>query len=1159
MKPIPQYKCGKEIARGGMGAVLTADDLRLERTVAMKVMLTRQADAAEQERFHQEARVLGKLAHPNIVPIHDVGVDAAGRHFYTMKLVEGTTLHDILRRLSDEDPEALEKYTLSSLLTIFQKVCDAVGFAHSRGIIHRDLKPQNIMVGAFGEVLVMDWGLAKIISKEDFGARSPESEPPPATGSDGDAPTVVDADGNLEPITAPAKEMEVSTVIDDNTPTLVDDDRTVARQSWEGVDSPGVQWPDQAVGAGESVEVDGSASTVIDGGPATADAATVVDGAGPEEPGIRLGSPLDEGQLTMEGAVMGTPNFMSPEQASGKISELDVRSDIFSLGGVLYSILTLLPPVRGSSMEEILGKVQSGTIVEPTQYNSPGLIKKARASLKGEVVDMNEMIKVPHCPNGKVPARLSAVVMKALRKEPERRYQTVEDFSSDISAYQGGFATSAEDAGVFTLLHLFIQRHRTVAIAIAIGLVCAVAFMIELMAKERRARAAEQTAVQEKEAQRREFAKAQTALGEAAIRELDGAKARNLLAQVPQDLRASDWRYLNAQADTSVKTMFSRDEVKVLAMEPYRDMAGVFAVACADGRVRVMKAEAKEPMLEFPTAFGESVEAPFTMSFSATGGEIAIANWDFSKVVFHNTITGARIREWEASRPWKIECSPTRNHLLFSPEPVSGQAVQLKMYDSATGKALWTYDSGVDWMLAAFVPDGESVVVALGEVGAVLLDARTGRELAALPETGPRVYRIAVSQDGVLAAFGDGQGGVTVMDLLERLPVTSFRAGENIIRLLAFAPDGGRVVTLTYPPNHSFHHVRVWNAITGHGLQSVLGVSRDSRNAALHPYTGELLVAGEETKVWSLGQPEPIWYAESGINPPLARFWPDGRSLLLNDPLGAPQLVRVNDDGSIRTNWQADVVCGRQSVVTANDRYAVIGGSSFDQSESFYFMLENQGTNVAQIGRWKQEEPFLFLALAPEGRRLLSEGLAASEVSDVVPPELMPEGEWRLGDWLGTNRMVLVSRTQNQSRLTVAHAADGKVLKSISMDTEVYVLAVSKDGRWIAEGGQDRLVRVRDAGTLEVRHEFRAHDAALTALAFHPARPVMATASEDLTVRLWNYESGKMLDELRGPPVKGLDFTSDGASLMTVGVESLAFVWSLPALQPNAASEAANE
>lgn len=143
--------------------MLDARDHKLGRSVAMKVMLRRQASEEEEQRFLQEARVLGQLAHPNIVPVHDVGKDEQGRFFYTMKLVQGMTLQEVIGRLKAGDKEMLAKYPLTTLLTVFQKVCDAVGFAHSRGIIHRDLKPHNIMVGEFGEVLVMDWGLAKIL------------------------------------------------------------------------------------------------------------------------------------------------------------------------------------------------------------------------------------------------------------------------------------------------------------------------------------------------------------------------------------------------------------------------------------------------------------------------------------------------------------------------------------------------------------------------------------------------------------------------------------------------------------------------------------------------------------------------------------------------------------------------------------------------------------------------------------------------------------------------------------------------------------------------------------------------------------------------------------------------------------------------------------
>ena len=157
---------GRRIAQGGMGAILEASDCKLGRTIAVKVILSEvECSADQKQRFIQEAAVLGKLAHPNIVPVYDLGRDSEGQLFYTMKLVKGVTLQDILNDLRKEKPEALAHYTLDRLLTIFRKVCDAMAFAHAQSIIHRDLKPENIMVGEFGEVLVMDWGIAKILGE----------------------------------------------------------------------------------------------------------------------------------------------------------------------------------------------------------------------------------------------------------------------------------------------------------------------------------------------------------------------------------------------------------------------------------------------------------------------------------------------------------------------------------------------------------------------------------------------------------------------------------------------------------------------------------------------------------------------------------------------------------------------------------------------------------------------------------------------------------------------------------------------------------------------------------------------------------------------------------------------------------------------------------
>jgi serine/threonine protein kinase len=162
-----RYRLVERIGSGGMGAVYLAEDSILARRVALKVLDLPDAPSELAARLLREAHILARLEHPGIVPVHDAGTLADGRVFYAMKFVEG-------RRL---DRVAEEMTSLPDRLRIFQRICDAVAFAHARGVLHRDLKPENIMVGPFGEVLVMDWGVAKILEsrENDPEARNPES------------------------------------------------------------------------------------------------------------------------------------------------------------------------------------------------------------------------------------------------------------------------------------------------------------------------------------------------------------------------------------------------------------------------------------------------------------------------------------------------------------------------------------------------------------------------------------------------------------------------------------------------------------------------------------------------------------------------------------------------------------------------------------------------------------------------------------------------------------------------------------------------------------------------------------------------------------------------------------------------------------------------
>ena len=189
-----RYRLLELVARGGMGVVYAAEDEKLQRRVALKVLDVAGVRGDLAKRLIREAQVLARLEHPGIVPVHDVGTLADGRVFYTMKFVRGQRLDQYVETV----PSVTER------LRLFLRICDAVAFAHAHGVLHRDLKPANIMVGSFGEVLVMDWGLAKLL-RDDAG-RHPRVPDPDATifekpskpgDSSGDAQAIATGHGTV--------------------------------------------------------------------------------------------------------------------------------------------------------------------------------------------------------------------------------------------------------------------------------------------------------------------------------------------------------------------------------------------------------------------------------------------------------------------------------------------------------------------------------------------------------------------------------------------------------------------------------------------------------------------------------------------------------------------------------------------------------------------------------------------------------------------------------------------------------------------------------------------------------------------------------------------------------------------------------------------------
>ena len=348
--PSSRYRSEGEFAHGGMGSILRVWDEDLRRELAMKVMRARRRPAASDDRsfarFLEEAQITGQLDHPGIVPVHELGLDAEGQLYFTMKLVKGRDLKAIF----DLVHSGAEGWTLLKAVNVLLRVCEAMAYAHSKGVIHRDLKPANVMVGRYGEVYVMDWGLARILGKEDTRDLRIHSD---------------------------AASAEVHS-----------DRRDLAEET-----------PD---------------------------------------------SPL----FTMDGDVVGTPAYMPPEQASGRLEEIGPHSDVYAVGAMLYHLLAghspYVPPGVRLNRHAIWFRVQEGP--------PPPLAETAPDA----------------------PAELVAICEKATARDIEQRYPDTAALAEDLSAYVEGRVVHSYEEGALAEARKWIQRNRALAGSLALALVLGV-------------------------------------------------------------------------------------------------------------------------------------------------------------------------------------------------------------------------------------------------------------------------------------------------------------------------------------------------------------------------------------------------------------------------------------------------------------------------------------------------------------------------------------------------------------------------------------------------------------------------------------------------------------------------------------------------------------
>jgi WD40 repeat protein/tRNA A-37 threonylcarbamoyl transferase component Bud32 len=763
-------------SRGGLGQVYVARDEELHREVGLKEIHERHADdPGSRARFLLEAGVTGGLEHPGIVPVYGLGSYADGRSFYAMRFIKGDSLNEAITHFhraegAGRDPgeRALE---LRQLLGRFVDVCNAVAYAHSRGVLHRDLKPGNIMLGQYGETLVVDWGLAKL--------------------------------------------------------------------------------------GGQPAE------------------------AGRAEDTLRPSSATGLTQTQM-GAAVGTPHYMSPEQAAGRLDELGPASDVYSLGATLYHLLTGQAPLEGEDAGEVLRKAQRG------DYPPPRRVKPA------------------------VPAALEAICLKAMALTPGDRYPSPRALADDIEHWLADEPVHAWPEPWAVRTRRWLGRHRTLVTAAAaallvagLGLAAATVLLsaangrlAAANADEREARGREgQARDREREALRaaeRSLYAAHVNLAERAWHEGHPALVEELLRlHLPrpgeEDPRGFEWHYLWRLCHPNVRTLRSDGSALTLA---FSGDGTRLVCATQNGIIRVWDPDTGRRLLSLTLPWKQG--PPHAAACSPDGTRLAAAfSVSFREpclIKLFDLGTGKELTALRA-HPRRVEA------LAFSPDgrqlASGGTDGTIKLWDVAAGKELASFQgSRLPLSCLCFQPGGAGL--ASGDaLGTVKLWGAEHKEVFSLSNQAGRVRGLSFTPDGarlVTATEGRGGGGfsrlapeVKVWDVKKKRLLFGLHEHARRIEDVTCSPDGTRLAAAggDLRTNALPGEVKVWDA-SGREVANLRGHEMRATRVAFRPGAAQLATAAADgtVRVWTFptGQ-EPLVLRGHVSGVPALAFSPDGKLL----------------------------------------------------------------------------------------------------------------------------------------------------------------------------------------------------------------------------------------------------------------------------------------
>jgi WD40 repeat protein/serine/threonine protein kinase len=1055
-------------ARGGLGEVFVALDAELNREVALKAILPHKAhDPVNRARFAQEAEITGRLEHPGIVPVYSYGEYPDGRPYYAMRFIKGDSLKLAIERFHDprQTTPGSQVLALRKLLGAFLAVCQAVHYAHSRGILHRDLKPDNIMLGKYGETLLVDWGLAKAVGQAEPSADAAERSL---------------AEAPLRPLS----------------------------------------------GSG-SVE-------------------------------------------TQAGSMVGTPGYMSPEQAMGRQDLIGQASDVYGLGATLYCLLTGKPPFAGQTLPELLQRVQKGDFPPPRAVNAA------------------------------VPAPLEAICLKAMALAPQDRYGSAQELAEELEHWLADEPVKAYPEPRRVRVARWARRHKPlVAGAAALLLTAVVALSLGLVLLGQA-----NTEIQGQ----RDQAVAHL------YRSLIG-EARMLRVARGSGYRTEAWKRLQQalSLDTPEKdvTQLRREAVASLGdfvgLEPTvwdipaspTFIADAFAVdPSGELLAQVLTPEDKSSVLIRNLTTGREVTriraqpSPFwCVRFSPDGKKLltgdargTIKSWKVAargewactqtlpaEVRMLNIITPSAVfpfflTQWKVPPVLDLNVSVNGEHLaacLSHRSVLSVPAISVwNLADGTPGPALSLPGApSADillWTSVAFSPRGDLVAAAFRGVnsnGIVLWDAATRQPRTTLrPELG-EIFNICFSADGKSLACA-ANGGVALFDTADLQRRLSVRG--DFPQMVAFSPDSR---LLAIAASH-FGVVRLWNVTTN---REVAVLSNPASDFVSFSADGKRLIAAgsRSLRIWNLaGAMEKLTLSGHSGGVPGVAFSPDGKLLAstgkdgivrLWDPItgktirqltgfsGPTQSVTFSADGRFltTTEWMGglkiwEMPSGRLvSTVPAKLPDGFGGfGAAFSPDGKHFLTCSRSGVRIwSVLEKRRGEDSRLRLSFkqAPSPKPGDANSACFSPDSQLVAWVANRPAGTRLSVW---NLATAQERSWPASVfevLALSFLPDSKHLALVNMDkglVEVWDTstgqvsttfgerellhgsaihtALSSDGSWFASGGS-KAVTIWDMNKRQLLLALPEERGTVWSLAWSPNKELLAVGSSDGGLVVWNF------------------------------------------------------